>query len=246
MTQSVLFADAEKGLVAYWNFDEGRGDIASDSSGNGHNGMLIRDPWTDGKFRGGLEFGSGPWIFSIRDEVYVPYHEDLNQEDTFTVCAWANAATYGVGYRAVISCRDDFPQRGYILYCTPGNRWQFIIGIGTGWEDIVGPAANLGEWEHVAGTYANGIMKFYVNGKLAGKKTATLVPNTAQEFLIGAGANERTHEYFFKGKIDDVIVYDRELNRNEITEIMRLGGKSFLPVEPSDKLVMTWGKLKLR
>ncbi len=39
----------EPGLVGYWRFDEGTGEIAFDSSNNGNNGTLIGNPiWTDG------------------------------------------------------------------------------------------------------------------------------------------------------------------------------------------------------
>jgi hypothetical protein len=34
-------------LVGYWNFDEGEGEIAGDSSGNGNNGTVVGAIWTD-------------------------------------------------------------------------------------------------------------------------------------------------------------------------------------------------------
>ncbi len=242
LTQLMLSANAEEGLVAYWNFNEGNGDTASDSSDNGHDGTLMGDPqWTDGKFGGALEFDQAG------DEVYVPYHENLNQEETFTISAWANVAVGSSGHRAVVSCRDDFPQRGYILYAEPppGNTWLFIVGIGGGWDHIRGPVVKLGEWEHVAGVYADNTMKFYVNGELVGEKDAEISINPGQEFLIGAGANERpNHEYLFKGKIDEVMLYNRELNKDEIGRVMELGGERFLTVEPVGKLAITWGQLK--
>ncbi|MDO9464431.1 MAG: hypothetical protein Q7J67_03950 [bacterium] len=33
-------AHAEEGLVGYWSFDEGAGDIVKDSSGNGNDGKI--------------------------------------------------------------------------------------------------------------------------------------------------------------------------------------------------------------
>jgi hypothetical protein len=38
---------AELNLVGYWNFDEGEGSIAGDSSGNGNNGTIVGAIWTD-------------------------------------------------------------------------------------------------------------------------------------------------------------------------------------------------------
>ncbi len=58
-------------------------------------------------------------------------------------------------------------------------------------------------------TYADGKQKFYVNGELVGEVDSQPTLNTKQEFLIGAGANERAnHEYLFKGIIDEVRVYN--------------------------------------
>lgn len=236
----ILVQAVEEGIVAYWNFNEKTGDTASDSSGNGHDGTLIGDPqWTnDGKFGGGLEFdGQG-------DEVDVPYHADLNQE-VFTICAWANVEPGSAGHRAVVSSRADFPQRGFIFYAEPGNSWQFWIGAGANhWKSAQGPAVNLGEWDHLAGTYADGNHKFYVNGEFAAEQNFDISVNPEEEFLIGAGANETAnHNYRFVGKIDEVRLYDRVLDEDEIASVME---SDSLDVEASGKIAVTWGQLKAK
>jgi len=226
------------GLVAYWAFDEESGDTASDSSGNGHDGALIGDPqWTEGYFGGALQFDQAG------DEVNVPFHADLNQE-VFTICAWANVETGGTGHRAVVSSRDDGPQRGYIFYAEPGNTWQFWTG-GGGWKSVQGPAVNLDEWDHLAGVYADGNQKFYVNGELVGERNdGALSVNPGQEFLIGAGANETAnHNYRFKGIIDEVRLYDRALNADEIASVMESNPTA---VEAFGKIAVTWGQLKAK
>ncbi len=225
------------GLVAHWTLNDASGNTVGDSSGNGHEGTLVGDPqWTDGYFDGALEFdGTG-------DEVDIPFHATLNPE-TFTITAWANARTGGTGHRAVISSRDDFPQRGYIFYATPNNIWQFWTG-GGGWKPISGPDVNLDDWDHLVGTYADGSQKFYVNGELVGETTSALVVNAVQEFLIGAGANETaTHNYRFVGKIDDVRVYDRVLDESEIALVME---SQVTPVDSLGKIAVTWGQLKAK
>ena len=233
LTQAV-----EEGLVAYWDFNEKDGETAKDVSGNGHDGTLMGDPqWTkDGYFGGGLEFDQ------VGDEVNVPYHEDLNQE-TFTVTAWANVEPGSANHRAVVSNRDEPPTAGHIFYCEPGNTWQFWTGDG-GWKSVQGPAVNLGEWDHLAGTYADGTQKLYVNGELVGEIASAPNVNPSQEFLIGAGANERAnHEYLFKGIIDEVRVYDRVLSEAEIASVMESNPTA---VEASGKIAVTWGHLKAK
>ena len=234
----ILAQAVEEGLVAYWAFEETEGDTASDSTGNGHDGTLMGDPQrVDGYFGGGLEFdGDG-------DEVNVPFHEDLNQE-TFTISAWANVELGSKNHRAVVSARDDGPQRGYIFYAEPQNTWQFWTG-GGGWKTVQGPAVNLGEWDHLSGVYAGGNQKFYVNGELVGERNdAAVSVNTVQEFLIGAGANEtENHNFRFKGMIDEVRVYNRALNADEIASVMESNPTA---VEASGKIAVTWGQLKAK
>jgi len=232
----------EEGLVAYWDLNETEGDTASDASGNGHDGSLIGDPqWTkNGYFGGALEFDQE------QDQVNVPYHADLNPE-AYTICAWANVDPDTTVHRAVVSCRDDFPQRGYVLYAEPRqprNTWLVLLGAGNGWRHIRGPEVNNGDWEHIAGTYADGKMQLYVNGELVGEEDAELSLNTAQEFLIGAGANETpNHNYFFKGKIDEVRLYNRVLDNKEINAVME---SDSLDVKASGKIAVTWGHLKAK
>ena len=47
-------------IVGIWLFDEDEGNVAEDSSGNGHDGQISNAEWTDGEFGSALEFsGSG-------------------------------------------------------------------------------------------------------------------------------------------------------------------------------------------
>lgn len=235
-----LSQDVNEGLVAYWDFNENSGETAKDVTGNGHDGTLMGDPqWTkDGKFGGAIEFDQ------VGDEVNIPFHEDLNQE-SFSICAWANVDPGSANHRAVVSSRHEPPTSGYIIYALPANSWQFWTGDGaTPWVTVQGPSVNLGEWDHLVGTYADGKMTFYVNGELVGDKDSNPNFNSEQEFLIGAGANERaTHEYLFKGKIDEVRLYDRVLTKDEIAAVM---DSDSLDVEPSGKIAVTWGEIKSR
>lgn len=238
VVQPILSQNVEDGIVAYWDFNEKDGETAGDSTGNGHDGTLLGDPqWTnDGYFGGGLEFDQAG------DEVIVEFHEDLNQ-DTFTITAWANVEPGSAGHRAVVSCRDEPPLSGYIFYAEPGHTWQFWTGDGS-WVSVQGPAVNLGEWDHLAGVVVDGKQKFYVNGELAGEKDSNIILNTKQELIIGAGANERAvHEYLFKGVIDEVRVYNRELTEEEIGAVME---SDTLAVEASGKIAVTWGQLKTK
>jgi len=211
-----LVSDTSAELVAQWKLDEGTGTTAVDATGNGHDGELIGNPeWVTGYYVGGLKFAGSP------DKVDIPHSADLNPENEFTVSVWANLDPSGSGHRSPITSRDDYPQRGYILYCTPENTWQFWTGNAAGgWDNAGSPPVTLGEWTHVAGTYSNGEKKLYINGELAGESNAEMPPNTEQVLRIGSGATEGEGNYFFVGMIDDVRLYDHVLTDGDIQASM--------------------------
>ena len=204
---------ASASLVGHWKLDEGSGTIASDSSGNGHDGTVEGNAlWVTGVYNGGLRFAGWP------DRVVVPYSAQLNPVDAYTVSLWANVRPGSSGsYRSPITSRDDTPQRGYIIYAASNNNWQFWIGNGTTWVTAAGPAVQHGEWTHVAATYVPGDQKLYINGALAGQATGTMSANTQQILSIGAGRTDwAVGDYFFDGTIDDVRMYNHVLSAAEI------------------------------
>jgi len=206
-------------LITWQKFDDGAGSTAQDSSGNGNVGTAVGGPtWMAGRHATAMLFDGSD------DEVEIPYNPALNPEDAFTVAAWINLSVGGTGHRAVLSGRDDFPSRGYILYVQPDNTPSLWLGYGNvnGWTGVTGPVLTESQWVHVVGTYASGELALYVDGALAAENTAaTFGINTEQELLIGAGSNEGPdHDYYFEGMIDDVRIYDKALSEVEVGTIM--------------------------
>ena len=80
-------------VIGVWLFDDGKGNTAKDSSGNGNDGKLIAKPtWVqNGKFGGCLEFAAAK-----THNVRVP----LTHSDSLTVAMWAsyeNLASNNIG-----------------------------------------------------------------------------------------------------------------------------------------------------
>lgn len=79
-------------IVGAWLFDEGRGDITEDFSGNGNDGKIVGAKWVQGKFGRALEFdGKDDWV-------EVPM---IGTFDEITITAWVNS-TGRVGQWRVI------------------------------------------------------------------------------------------------------------------------------------------------
>ena len=82
---------AEVGLedaIGVWLFDEGKGEVAKDSSANGNHGELIGGPkWVKGKFGQGLEFdGKGTSVETESADKLTGFK--LGKKTDFTATAW--------------------------------------------------------------------------------------------------------------------------------------------------------------
>lgn len=73
-------------LVGYWNFDEGVGTTAHDSSGYGNDGTLVGScSWVEGKYGNAIWFGGGG------SYVVVPHIDDLTFTGVHSFTLSANA-----------------------------------------------------------------------------------------------------------------------------------------------------------
>ena len=81
-----------KTIAGIWLFDEGKGDIAKDSSGNQNDGTLTNGPkWLEGKFDKALSFDG------VDDYVNVVNRSSLvmSQLQKMTVSVWYNTTQAG-------------------------------------------------------------------------------------------------------------------------------------------------------
>ncbi|UJS17476.1 MAG: fibronectin type III domain-containing protein [Candidatus Jettenia sp.] len=214
-------------LAALYSFDEGSGQVATDSSGNGNHGTIVGGPiWTTGKSGGGLNFDG------INDSVLVPR---INN-DEISLCAWFNKSTNDTALADAIfgGMRWNLNpqlQQGFDVRFNPDSpnilKFALVTQNASGDKTIKTATANLlnsiGNWYHVAGTYnkIKGEQKLYVNGMLVTMQTHpagnTIVPMTAYpDMRVGYS---RVNKGYFSGIIDDVRLYKRALSDKEIRDL---------------------------
>jgi hypothetical protein len=103
-----------------------------------------------------------------------------------------------------------------------------------------------GDWNHLAFTVGNSVAKLYINGTQLGanKAFANLVlsdPNT--NLSIGS----RATSYYFSGTIDEVAIFNVELDEQAIKNIMDAGlekASGISAVDLSGKITTTWANAK--
>ncbi len=215
---------ANPNLVGWWDFDDGAGTTAADSSGNGHDALVEGGSdavWVEGQIGGGIEVGNGVYV-TVPPEAWVPIDEE------FTVAFWAfgydglgNNWTFfvddaGGGNRVAGSHTPWGNGNVYFDTADSGGQWQ-----GERIFQALDAGLATGVWNHWAFTKNTntGDKHIYLNGErwLSGTGAVGTIPDITV-FVIGAtvgGANQ------YLGVIDDFQLYDIELTKEEIQSAMQ-------------------------
>jgi hypothetical protein len=236
-----LVNSATAELVGHWRFDEGSGDAANDSSGNGNHGTLQGEPlWVTGKVGGALDFNGSS------DHVTIPFSPSLkvlNQGD-FTISAWFYA--------------DEIPSENKEVFQQgdlngTGRTWLFVAGANEirsylgGATVPSGVAIEAQTWYHVAVTVTEGgqtdLVQIYINGEPAGEPAEMSMEDSEGTYFIGCHKNLTN---FWDGLIDDVRLYNHAVTQVELPAIMK--GEKYpyaLGPEPADGALIqdTWANL---
>jgi len=226
-------------IMGMWFFDEGKGDTATDSSGNKNDGTITSAKWTDGKFGKAL-------LFEGAGGVKINSSETLNLGDQFTMMAFFNAKTLN-NYHAIICKNNEYLLRMDNL--AEGGKMSAFVNLANNWEPRASAFVPVKDtWYHYAAVYSSKtqMLVVYVDGVNSGQSGRAGKPNPNQEPVNisnwGGGSN-------FLGIIDDVAIFNVALEENDIKAIFENGLKVALgskSVDSSGKLATTWGDVKYR
>lgn len=211
------------GLVGYWKFDEGSGNIAHDSSKNGNDGTIYGAAWTEGRVGKALQFNG------VNCYVGIPSNPSITGFTQFTIEAWIKLESFRSEEMHIVSKNDGWtlpnPNAEYALYIEDEHNLKFAVSNGTIWffEATATNAINdLGTWYNVAGTWDGINYAIYVNGVqvVAGKGPVGTIATGSAELQIGReGYWPWT---YFNGTIDEVQIYNRALTPTEISTLYNI------------------------
>jgi hypothetical protein len=202
------------GLVAAFGFNEGTGTTTADASGRANTGTLSGASWTTaGKFGGALSFNG------VNNWVTVNGSPSLDLTNGMTLEAWVNPSALGTQWRTAI-IKEQAAGLVYALYADVTDTLQPSGHVNIGgdvWTRGTGRIP-LNAWTHLAVTYDGADLKMYVNGTLASTKPV-VGSMTASTGPLRFGGNSVWSEWF-QGSLDEIRVYNRALNANEVQSDM--------------------------
>ncbi|MHC4534380.1 MAG: LamG domain-containing protein [Planctomycetota bacterium] len=233
-------------LVAHWRLDEGSGTLASDTSGNGNDGVLEGDAkWVAGQLGGAIEFNGQ------NARVVAPYIPLDSRSHTITM--WVNAVLY-TGEQVVISQVENNSTNLSLHYRIggPGSGNVPPGGVRMGFYsndlDTPGDLIQENQWYHLTFWYdfENQNRRIYIDGVMQAEGGAGPFLGTTGDTIIGSWGTGQ----WFRGIIDDVQIYDHALEEGEILAAMEGGGGypfALAPV-PEDGVIHedTWVSLSWR
>lgn len=225
------FIEAETGLVGWWKFDEGTGDILHDSSGKNNHGDIRGAKWVKGKTGIALLFDGED------DHVICGNDVSLQLEGPLTISTWVKVSSgtvnrwyivskcsWNLGFMHGVLKQEDPPVR------EPALRITFYVRLADGpphnfdaiYLDDSKPETEripINKWVYIAVTadVENKKIEFYVNGKLA--TFNWWLDNTIREtdkFSVQFGREAGTNSLYFTGFMNETKIYNRALLAEEI------------------------------
>jgi len=206
-------------LRVYYKFDETAGTIAADSSGRGYHGTV--DPngagaWDPCGYDGYCLAFDGNFAVSVPNDVFSPIRDEL------TISVWlhlgADVNPYTVG-------RTEFGAGP----ADSNEPWDRVAWIQEK------PGRYLGKWGHYAFVKdaGAGLMRIYHNGLLVAQQTQAYQPIDGAEAgssTIGASFDGGS---YYKGKLDELRIYDYALPHREILYLAHgPGSELHQPLQP--------------
>jgi uncharacterized repeat protein (TIGR01451 family) len=207
------------GMVLYLHLDESplTGAVTvADASGNGHHGT-VQYPWSfdlsvPGKYGGAID---------NRDQACISLGNPagMNFMGEMTMAAWirpdnTNGGTIlAHGYNRI---SEPEVYLGYFVNRYYAGTWSN----GVSYASVTAPEDIVGQWTHLAGVYDGSHWRIYHNGQLIRSTVADLGAIMLDEpWTVGAAGNTTHTSSYFRGDIDEVVIFNRALSGRELHDM---------------------------
>jgi len=198
------------GLVGWW-----RGQNNAKDTIAGNNGNLQTTTFAAGKVGQGFSFAPSG--------IVIPNQADYDvQSPGFSAEFWMKGAHDQPEALSTVLEKSHISATGWAFQVPNATGiLRFTIGNGSSFPEISTLADVLdGTFHHIAGTWDGTTMRLYVDGVLQSSTGLTTPAASAGGVNIGSWLNSARG---YKGVVDEVSIYDRELSLSEIQDIVAAG-----------------------
>ncbi|MDD3546157.1 MAG: InlB B-repeat-containing protein [Kiritimatiellae bacterium] len=213
---------ADSGLQLYYPFTLAA-EGATDSSGNGHNGVLHGTTWqADGNPPGSRRLGSGSYIDIGTGVNFAAWEQ-------FSISLWFKRDLTPIdstGYGDKILCKTDWYSNQF-LRMLPGGGMYFTAGTGGGRYPFVGYGVSCWEnfqdntWHHLVVVRNSNIATMWIDGtqKNVISNAISITSNTQPLYIGYSPSTDPLQRRYWPGNIDEFRIYNRALTQNEIISL---------------------------
>ena len=209
------------GLVAHYPLDETGGTVAADLTGS-HNGTLTNmagNEWSAGIIDNSLAFDG------TNQYVDIPSLATLDASN-LSISAWFKADPSQDTSHDIVNIEEDFVLRVF----DDGRVMASVSQDGGGWYSLFSSRTDLEDnrWHHAVLSYDDnaGILRLYIDGILE-----TSLSGLTKGFYNGnnvrIGHQASGNTYRLKGSVDDVRIYNKALNANEVALLIEESNVKF-------------------
>ena len=169
-----------------------------------------------------LEFdGTNDYVEIAKEENF-----DFGSDTDFSVCAWIKTSTT-VELRRIVDkeASGHSPYTGFGIYMIPPGLVEFRLKDNADVSRATtNNSANDGNWHFVAGVAdRDGDMHVYLDGVLEDTNSLALVDDINTNIAVAIGRSMDYNGQYFDGMIDEVGIYNRVLDVNEVGQIYHCG-----------------------
>ncbi|MHA2022461.1 MAG: DUF2341 domain-containing protein [Candidatus Thorarchaeota archaeon] len=211
------------GVVGAWHFDEGEGNIAHDTSGEGNDGTLYDanttnddgntpPQWIDGKFGKALSFDGVDDYVEVSDWT-------MENESRITFEVWTVVKDWR-DFSGLVCKYKNLDDR-IVLAVGDDEKIRFGWNInGLGWDVIFSNTLPANELIHVVAEGEGRVMKLFINGEEVASKTHAYTDINWNAFTASINFGHYSGAYpHLNGTIDEIRIYNNVLTNNEISDL---------------------------
>jgi len=210
---------------AFDRFQVNKGERAADTSGQAHHGTVDGAIWSAGHSGNAISFDG------YNDCVEIPDSSDFNfGSGSFAVSVWVKADGGGGLECAAVQKGKDVPYGLQLGRDAAGNAVARMgVGGDAGWDYVLGGSTDIGDgnWHMLTLSRDSDTqtVTLYVDGVSDDTTSASGNLNSDEKgFWLGKGAPASD---YWDGGIDEIAVWDRYLDHNEVQVVHMVGSDSY-------------------